>query len=110
MRVMLSAMRDRGWPFSKAWPNAIQRLRRQPYMSEEDAADLIDWKRILNQHRPIYQAAYEAGAQMADEGAESLSGALRGERDSASGMTPERPTGTARRRLRASQSVAAEPI
>ena len=56
---MLCAMRKEGWSFERAWPNAIQRIRVQPYMTTKEAEDLLEWKRLLDWARPCYAAAYE---------------------------------------------------
>src|SRR5262245_2246029 len=61
MRVMLCAMKQRGWPFEDAWPNAIQRLRAQPYMTEVERQELAQWKRTLAWGKPAWEAAYYDG-------------------------------------------------
>lgn len=58
MRVMLDAMRSEGWSFARAWPNAIQRIRVQPYMTAEEADDLAEWKHWLEWARPAFAAAF----------------------------------------------------
>ena len=56
---MLVAMRHQGWSFERAWPNAIQRIRVQPYMTETEAADLLQWKQLLDWARPAFAAAFD---------------------------------------------------
>lgn len=58
MRVMLAAMKEAGWDFDASWSNAIQRIRVQPYMSADEAAELIEDKQLLAETKPAYRAAF----------------------------------------------------
>lgn len=58
LRVTLMALRQRGWPFDKAWASAIQRLRVQPHMTQEQAEELAEYKEILGWARPVFEYHY----------------------------------------------------
>lgn len=59
MRVMLAAMKKAGWSdFDACWSNAIQRIRVQPYMDEDEAAELLEDKELLAATKPAYRAAF----------------------------------------------------
>lgn len=59
MRVMLAAMKQAGMDdFDSCWSNAIQRIRVQPYMDEEEAAELLEDKQLLAATKPAYRAAF----------------------------------------------------
>lgn len=68
---MLCAMKSRGWDFDEAWPNAIQRLRAQPYMSDAETQDLAEWKIVLGWAKPAFAAAYDDGPPVALNGVET---------------------------------------
>lgn len=59
LRVTLTALREQGLPFEKAWASAIQRLRVQPHMSAAQAEELADYKAILSWARPLFRYHYE---------------------------------------------------
>lgn len=59
MRVMLTAMKEAGWDdFDACWSNAIQRIRVQPYMSGDEAAELLEDKATLTATKPAFRAAF----------------------------------------------------
>lgn len=59
MRVMLGAMKQAGWTdFDTCWSNAIQRIRVQPYMDEDEATELLEDKQRLVEAKPGFRRAF----------------------------------------------------
>lgn len=62
MGVMLAAMKRSDEAefadFDACWSNAIQRLRVQPYMDDDEAAELLEDKEILASTKPAFRAAF----------------------------------------------------
>jgi hypothetical protein len=61
-RLCLQGAREEGWEFERAWATAMARL--QPSQSggtidPAEAAELREDRRLLEEDRPIFQAAYE---------------------------------------------------
>jgi hypothetical protein len=55
---MLSAMREQGWTFEKAWSSAIQRMRVAPDMDDDAAEELLAFKYWLAWAKPMFEWAY----------------------------------------------------
>lgn len=56
---MLAAMKEAGMEdFDACWSNAIQRIRVQPYMDADEAAELLEDKAVLASTKPAFRAAF----------------------------------------------------
>lgn len=61
-RLCLQGARDEGWGFEQAWATAMARLQPSQAGGSIDAveaAELREDRRLLEEDRPIFQAAYE---------------------------------------------------
>lgn len=56
---MLSAFRQEGVPFERAWSSAVQRMRAQPTMSDEEVEELAAFKAELSWSKEWWRWAYE---------------------------------------------------
>jgi hypothetical protein len=74
-RLCLQGARDEGWDFDRAWSTAMARL--QPSQAggaidPVEAAELREDRRLLEEDRPIFRAAYERRAPTTMERAQRL--------------------------------------
>lgn len=61
-RLCLQGARDEGWEFDRAWKTAMARLQPSQAGGDVDpveAAELREDRRLLEEDRPLFRAAYE---------------------------------------------------